>query len=378
MKLIDRYILKRFLSTFFFVVLILLAVITVIDLTEKMDKFAKAQLKAGQIALYYLDFIPWIGSLITPITIFIATVYVCARMAGHTEVIAILSSGVSFRRFLVPFFVGAFIVAAISFVLNGWVIPNSNKSRLAFELQYIKNKYYFDQRNIHMQVATNTYLYMQSYNNNNQTGYHFTIEKFEENKLIEKLYAKRIEWDSTTQKWKLRNWTIKKVDAIFESINQPEKNIGQQLSRTVSIKDSLLSGDAMDTTLVIHPKEFENDYRKYDGLTLNELNDYIKTLRARGSTGVEVYEVEKYTRYSAPVTIFILVFMGAIVSSRKSRGGTGVQIALGFFLSFIFILFFTLFRTFAENGGLPAEISVFIPNIIFGLISLAMYKYVPR
>ena len=378
MKLLDWYILKRFLSTFFFVVLILLAVVTVIDLTEKMDKFAKAQLKAGQIAMYYLDFVPWIGSLITPITIFIATVYVCARMAGHTEIVAILSSGVSFRRFIVPLFIGAAVVAAISFVLNGWIIPDSNKSRLAFELQYIKNKYYFDQRNIHMQVAPDTYLYMQSYNNNNQTGYHFTLERFEDNRLIEKLYARRIEWDSTTQKWKLRNWTVRKIDAIFEKTANPEKLIDHAGSSQVTFADSLMSGDATDTTLVIHPKEFENDYRKYDGLTLNELNDYIRTLRERGSTGVEVYEVEKYTRYSAPVTIFILVFMGAIVSSRKSRGGTGVQIALGFLLSFIFILFFTLFRTFAESGSLPPAVSVWIPNLIFGIISIAMYKYVPR
>src|SRR5690349_4640173 len=140
MKLLDQYILKRFLSTFFFVVLILLAVITVIDLTEKMEKYAKAQLSASQIADYYLDFIPWIGNFVTPITIFIATVYVCARMAGHTEVIAILSSGVSFRRILLPYFIGAFLIASVSFVLNGWVIPNSNKSRLAFEVQYLKNK----------------------------------------------------------------------------------------------------------------------------------------------------------------------------------------------------------------------------------------------
>jgi lipopolysaccharide export system permease protein len=378
MKLIDQYILKRFLSTFFFVVLILLAVITVIDLTEKMDKFAKAQLKAGQIALYYLDFIPWIGSLITPITIFIATVYVCARMAGHTEIIAILSSGVSFRRLLLPFFIGAFIVATISFILNGWVIPNSNKSRLAFELQYIKNKYHFEQRNVHLQVAPDVYLYMQSYNNSNQTGYNFTLEKFVDNKLIEKLSAKRIEWDSTKQKWRMRDWSIKRVDAVFERANNPEAVVGSPQSRSASAPDSLRQGDSKDTTLIIHPKEFENDYRKYDGLTLNELNDYIRTLRSRGSTGVEVYEVEKYTRYSAPLTIFILVFMGTIVSSRKSRGGTGVQIALGFFLSFIFILFFTLFRTFAETGGWPPEISVWIPNLIFGTISLFMYKYVPR
>src|SRR5688572_23909711 len=160
MKLIDKYILKRFLSTFFFVVLILLAVITVIDLTEKMDKLAKADVTGLQIAGYYMDFIPWVGSLITPITIFIATVYVCARMAGHTEIIAILSSGVSFRRMLVPYFIGAFLVAVISFVLNGWIIPNSSKSRLAFEVQYLKSKYYFDKKNIHIQIAPDTYLYM--------------------------------------------------------------------------------------------------------------------------------------------------------------------------------------------------------------------------
>jgi lipopolysaccharide export system permease protein len=130
--------------------------------------------------------------------------------------------------------------------------------------------------------------------------------------------------------------------------------------------------------LVIHPKEFESDYRKYDGMTINELTHHIATLRSRGSTGIEVYEVEKYTRYTAPFTIFILVFMGAIVSSRKSRGGTGLQIALGFLLSFIFILFFTLFRTFAENGSMPPIISVWIPNLIFAIISLIMYKYVPR
>jgi lipopolysaccharide export system permease protein len=377
LKLIDKYILKRFLSTFFFVVLILLAVITIIDLTEKMDKFAKAGLKATEILGYYLDFIPWIASLLAPITIFIATVYVCSRMAGHTEIIAILSSGVSFRRLLLPFFIGAGLVGVINFLLNGWVIPNSNKSRLEFELQHLKSKYYFDQRNVHIQVAPDTYLYMQSYNNSNQTGYHFTLEKFTDNKLVEKLNANRIEWDSVKQKWILKEWSIKKIDDVFTNGVPKTEGVPVQTTRLTST-DSLTSGQSMDTALVIRPKEFESDYRKYDGMTLNELDDYIKTLRARGSTGIEVYEVEKYTRYTSPFTIFILVFMGVIVSSRKSRGGTGPQITLGFLLSFIFILFFTLFRTFAETGAMPPQISVWIPNIIFGVISIMMYKYVPR
>ena len=378
MKLLDRYILKTFLVTFFFVVLILLAVITVIDLTDKMDKFSKANLGGGAIVGYYLDYIPWIGSLLTPITIFIAAVYVCSRMAAHTEVIAMLSAGVSFRRMFVPYFIGATLIAGISFALNGWVIPNSNKSRLAFEMEYLKSKFYFEKQNIHIQVASDTYLYMKSYNNNNQTGYHFTLERFDENRLVEKLTASRIAWDTATHKWKLYDWQVKKVEGIFETPAHPEGVPAMEVSKVRTDKEFVKKGDEVDTALVIHPKEFESDYRKYDGLTLNELDEQIKTLRARGSTGIELYEVEKYTRYTSPFTIYILVFMGVIVSARKSRGGTGPQIALGFLLSFIFILFFTLFRTFAENGSLPPEISVWIPNIVFGIISMAMYKYVPR
>src|SRR5690348_13645299 len=181
-------------------------------------------------------------------------------MAGHTEIIAILSSGVSFRRFLMPFFAGALVVAILSFVLNGWIIPNSSKNRLAFEMQYLKNKYYFDKRNIHFQVATNTYLYLQSYNNGSNTGYHFSMEKFDNNRLREKLTANRIVWDSTKQKWTLREWKIKHVDAVFESAANPGSN-----NFKIEPKDSIRSGLTMDTALVIHPKEFESDYRKYEG-----------------------------------------------------------------------------------------------------------------
>jgi lipopolysaccharide export system permease protein len=279
---------------------------------------------------------------------------------------------------MMPYFMGSFVIAALSFALNGWVIPNSNKAKLAFEVQYLKNKYYYDKQNIHIQVAPDVYLYMKSYNNTNNTGYQFTLERFQDNKMIEKLTASRVEWDTAKRKWTLRDWRIHNVQSIFETTSGPEAKPGFETSKRIVTTDSIKTGSTLDTALVIHPKEFESDYRKYDGMTLNELNKYIKTLRSRGSTGIEVYEVERYTRYTAPFTIFILVFMGVIVSSRKSRGGTGLQIALGFLLSFIFILFFTLFRTFAENGSLPPQISVWIPNIIFGIISLIMYKYVPR
>ena len=393
MKLIDRYILKKFLSTYVFVVALLLAVITVIDLTEKTDKYAKAKLGFLEILSYYGDFLPWIAGLITPITVFIATVYVTAKMAGHTEIVAILSSGVSFRRMLLPYFVGASIIAGISFWLNGWIIPNSNKSRLAFELAYLKSKQSSSFRNIHMQVSKDVFLYLQSYNSSSDKGYQFTLERFKNRKLMEKLTANRIEWDTTKNKWTLYDWEVTQINNIFEptafqtdsaradsstlksgfsSVNAPlDTQISQPEIQTVK-------SPTIDTTLAIHPSEFDSDYRKYDGLTITELNEYIKTLKSRGTAGIDSYEVEKYTRFASPFSIFILTFMGVIVSSRKSRGGTGAQIALGFALSFIFILFFMMFRTFAEAGTLPPAISVWIPAIIFGAISGVMYRYVPR
>jgi len=373
MKLLDKYIIKQFLSTFIFVVVMLLAVITVIDLTEKTDKYANAKLPASKIIEYYLDFMPWIGGLVTPIIVFIAAVFVTARLAGRTEIVAMLSTGMSFRRILLPYFVGAFLIASTSFWLNGWVIPNSNKSRLAFELEYLRPKTSSSYRNIHMQVAPNTILYLQSYNNASDKGYSFTLERFEDRKLVEKLTAKRIEWDTTKNKWTLHDWELRHVNNIFESVADQPADSGITKDRTVFTKNPPL-----DTALIIHPREFDNDYRKYDGLTLTELNKYIKTLQARGSAGIAEYEVEKYTRFASPFSIFILTFMGVLVSSRKSRGGTGFQIALGFALSFIFILFFMMFRTFAEAGSIPPLISVWIPAIIFGVISAIMYKYVPR
>jgi lipopolysaccharide export system permease protein len=365
-KILDRYILRQFLSTYVFVVFLLLAVITVIDLTEKTDKYVKANLSFLQILDYYGDFLPWVAGLITPITVFIATVFVTSRLSGRTEIIAMLGSGMSFKRFILPYFVGALIIASASFLLNGWVIPNSNKSRVAFELEYLKSKTSSTYRNIHMQVAKNTFLYLQNYNNETDKGYNFTLEKFEKRKLIQKLSAERIQWDTTKHKWTLNEWTLVQVNRIFEK---------DSTSSETTVREK---GVELDTALIINPSEFDNDYRKFDGLTLTELNKYIKTLKARGSSGIESYEVEKYTRFASPFSIFILTFMGVIVSARKSRGGTGFQIALGFGLSFIFILFFMMFRSFAEAGALPPAISVWIPATIFGIISGFMYKYVPR
>ncbi len=357
MKIIDRYILTRFLQTFFFVVLILILVIVVIDITEKTEKFAKNNLSASEILGYYLDFIPFMANLLTPITVFIATVYVTAKMAGHTEIIAILSGGTSFRRLMLPYFIGAAIIGGISFYLTGWVIPNSNKSRIAFELEYFKSNYRYDKTNVHIQVAHNTYLYLMRFNNQSNIGYRFTLERIDSTVLLEKLTADRIQWLEEEERWRLINWRNRKIDGMHEIITQ---------------------GKEMDTTLVILPSEFGNDYKEYDGMTIPELNDQINTLRFRGASNVEVYEVEKYIRFTSPFTVIILAMMGVIVSAKKRRGGAGFQIALGFFLSFVFILLFTMTKSIAETGAINPMYSVWIPNITFAGITLLLYKTVPR
>jgi lipopolysaccharide export system permease protein len=366
MKILDKYILFKILSTFFFVLLILVAIIVVIDLTEKVDKFASNNLSTLQVIGYYLDFVPWIAGLIAPIIVFIAIVYVTGRLAAHTEIIAILSSGVSFPRLLVPYFIAASIIASIMFLLNGWIIPSSNKTRLEFELTYFKSRYYFDRHNIHMQIEPNVYLYIQNYNNQNNTGYQFTLERFDNNRMIEKLTAENIAWDTVKNTWKLKVWKRKFVDSLF-LVKNPSQLEGLRTS-----------GAEMDTALNIKPKDFENEEGQYDGMTIPELSEHIAKLRFRGSTGVETYEVERHIRFAAPFTIFILVFMGVLVSARKSRGGTGFQIVMGFILAFIFLIFFLLTRTFAETGSLPPMLAAWLPNIIFAIIAASMYRYVPR
>src|SRR6478736_3719982 len=196
--------------------MILVAVIVVIDITEKVDKFNEHNLKLPEIVGYYLDFVPWISGLLTPIICFIAIVYVTSRMAAHTEIVAILSSGTSFLRFLLPYFIASFIIASLSFFFNGWIIPHSNRDRLDFELKNFKNVYYFERRNVHIQTAPNVFLYMHSYNNQTNMGYQFSLEKFQDNKLIEKLTADNIQWDTTKLKWTMHTYKIKMVDELFD------------------------------------------------------------------------------------------------------------------------------------------------------------------
>jgi lipopolysaccharide export system permease protein len=339
------------------VIFIIEIVVVLIHFTDNNENFIKNELTARQIMGYYIDYIPYVANMISPITVFITVVFMTSRLAQHSEIIAMLSSGVSFMRLMRPYMMGALIIAGVTFYLGGWVIPNGNKDRVAFELAYIKGAYHFTERNIHIKIAPTTLLYLQSYNVGNNVGYKPTLETIDDGVLIDKMEATRMEWQEETEKWRLRNWKKREIDGMNEIFT---------------------SGSVLDTTLRIHPKDFASNYSKFETLTMNELYEYLEELRMRGADNIEVYEIEKYVRYTAPFAALILTFIGLGVSARKTRGGAGFQIALGFLLAFVYIIFFIFSRTSAEAGGMAPIVAIWIPNIIFTVIGLIIYRTVPR
>ncbi len=358
MKLLDKYILQKFLTTFVFVVLILVSVICVIDFTEKNDDFIKNNVPIGEIIFdYYINLIPFYANMLSPITVFIATVFVTAKLASHTEIVAILSSGVSFRRVLVPYIMGSSIIAVAIFGLIGWVIPNANKESVAFQVKYTKGPYYFDGRNIHMKVAPETYVYMESYNNTANVGYNFAIERISGTNLTQKLTSPSITWMPETEKWHATSYTLRTFDGE---------------------KEAIYKGGVLDTALNMRPKDFESTYKLEQTMTLPELNAFIAEKRERGADDIETYLIEKYERFSYPFAIIILTVIGVILSARKARGGVGLQIALGFFLAFVFIIFVIASRSFAQVGDIDPKYAAWIPTTIFTGIGFLLYRYIPR
>lgn len=357
MKILDWYILKKFLKSYLFVVFVIELVVVIIHITEHNEYFIKHELTANQILAYYMDYIPYIAGMITPITIFITVVLMTSQLAQHSEIIAMLSSGVSFRRIMRPYMIGASIIAILAFYFGGWVIPNGNKDRVEFEILYTKSAYHYTGRDIHMKIAPTTLLYLQGYNVGTNRGHKPTLETIEDGVLMDKLEATNMSWQEETEKWRLRNWKKREIKGMEEIFT---------------------SGKTMDTTLRIHPKDFASDFGRFETLTMNELYDYIDELKMRGADDIEVYEIEKYLRFTSPFAALILTFIGLGVSARKARGGSGFQIALGFLMAFIYIIFFIFSRTSAEAGSIAPIIAIWIPNIIFTVIGIIIYQTVPR
>ena len=354
MKKLDIYIIKKFLGTFVYSIALITVIVIIFDLSEKMDDFIDKEAPLHAIIFdYYMNFIPYFINLFGALFIFITVIFFTSKMAADTEIIAILGSGVSFNRFLVPYFISSFIIALLSFILIEWVIPPANKVRLDFEEKYIKNAYRNRDKNIHRQIQKGVFVYMESYNNFYNIGYKFSIEKFENKQLKSKLISDYIQWDTTNNKWKIHNYFIRELDGMKEKIRR---------------------GREIDTTLNMRPKDFTQRLNVVETMNMQELNSFIDEQKMIGSDNITSYLIEKYKRFAYPFSTFILALIGVSLSSRKTRGGIGVNIGLGLLIAFSYILFMQIFTVFSTNSTMNPLISVWIPNIIYAVIAFFLYK----
>jgi lipopolysaccharide export system permease protein len=357
-KIIDWYIIKKYLGTFSFTLAIFTVIIVIFDVSEKLDDFLQHQAPVSEIIFsYYAGFIPFYLNFLSPLINFIAVIFFTAKMADQTEIVPILSSGVSFKRFLRPYIISSTVIFLVTLIFNLFIIPETNQLKIDFENTFIDPKSDNSKMFTHMQIDKDSYVYIENFDNNQKIGYKFILEKFSGDNLKEKLTADKITWDSLKTKWKIENYSVRKIDGL---------------------KESMSSGTVKDTTLDMRPKDFEIYDNVYQAMNMRELNDRIKKEEIRG-TGVMVdLQLEKYKRFVYPFSAYILTLMGVSLSSRKVRGGIGLPLGIGIFLSFAYILFIQFATMFALKGGLPPLIAVIIPNIMFGILGVYLLIKAPK
>lgn len=359
LKILDIYVIRKFLGTFLLSIALILSIVVVFDLSEKIDDFLESGAKLNVILFdYYLNFIPYFGVLFSSLFAFIAVIYFTSRMAYNTEIIAILNSGMSFRRFLLPYLISATLIASVSFYLSDQVIPGANKVKLDFEEQYVKKRpIRFKAKDFHRQIEPGVFVYLHSYSNVSKVGYQFTIEKFENGEMVSKMCADQIRWDTTVNKWRARRYYIRTIDGLTETLEE---------------------GKQIDTTLAMHPDDFKMRLNIVETMSLKELDDFIGKQRMQGETNVKAYQIERHNRIAFPFSTFILTLIGVAVSSRKMRGGIGLQIAIGVVISFTYILFTQFSKQFAIGGLLPVMAAVWLPNVFFFVVALFLMRLAPR
>lgn len=360
-KILDRYIIRQYLSAFIFAIVVFAAIAIIIDVSERLDDFteknAPMHLIFGQ---YYLNFIPWIVLLLSPLFIFVAVIFFTSRLAARSEIIAMLGSGVGFyRTLLVPYLFSAFLLAIGQLYANHYLVPQSNVRRLDFEATYIKNRTVKSESNIHLQIAPGVYVYIEQYTQRDSTGSRFTLEETSaQNKYIAKISAKRLKWIGSAESplWRLEDVTYRHFDGLTETLTKTQK---------------------LDTALQFFPTDFSLQINEKDALTSPELGKLIARERQKGMP-TETYKVEYHRRTAIPFATFILTTMGFALASRKVRGGMGLHLALGIGLSSLYVLLLQFSTTFATNGNLAPLLAVWVPNIVFGILAVYLVLKAPK
>ena len=359
LKRLDRYIIVKFLGTYFFAIALIISIAVVFDVNENIDDFInnKAPLKAIMFD-YYLNFIPYYTNLFSPLFVFIAVIFFTSKLAENSEIIAMFSTGMSFKRLMVPYMISAAIIALVTYVLSTEVIPTGSVTRLKFEEVY-KNKRQTDYaRNIQLEVDTGVVAYMERYENFNKTGYRFSLDKFENHKLVSHLTARRITYDTAaTHRWIIKDYMIREMKGMRETITR---------------------GDRLDSVINMEPQDFLITRGQQETMTSRQLRQYIDNQKQRGFANIKVFEVEYYRRIATSFAAFILTVIGLSLSSQKRKGGMGLHLGIGIGLSFSYILFQTISSTFAINGNTPPNLAVWIPNILYLFIAIYLYRKAPK
>lgn len=359
LKRLDRYIIVKFLGTYFFAIALIISIAVVFDVNENIDRFInnKAPLKAI-VFDYYLNFIPYYTNLFSPLFVFIAVIFFTSKLAENSEIIAMFSTGMSFKRLMVPYMISAAIISAVTFVLGTEVIPTGSVTRLRFEELYKKKKSADYARNIQLEVDTGVVAYMERYENYNKTGYRFSLDKFEDHKLVSHLTARRVTYDTASyHKWIIRDYMIREMRGMKEVITR---------------------GERLDSIIKMEPQDFLITRGQQETMTSPQLREYIRKQKQRGFANIKEFEVEYHRRIAMSFAAFILTAIGLSLSSRKVKGGMGLHLGIGLALSFSYILFQTISATFAINGNMPPAIAVWIPNILYLFIAIYLYYKAPK
>ncbi len=345
------------MGTYFFSIVLILSIAVVFDLTEKMDNFFDSNAPLRAIVVdYYFNFIPYYMNMFSSLFVFISVIFFTSKLAGNSEIIAMLASGISFKRLMLPYAISAFVIFAISYGLGGYVIPRSTQKMLEFENTYIKKFKSDNARNVQMEIEPGVIMYIESFQARTNKGYRFSLEKFDGKTLVSRLTAERIVWDSVYQ-WHIEDYLLREFDGMRETVSR---------------------GNKMDTVIMVQPAEFYITSEESAQMTNRELREYLQKQQQRGIGNIQAFKNEYYKRSATPLAAFIMTLIGVSLSAKKVRGGMGLNLGVGIALSALYILFSTVSTSFSVNGTMTPFLAVWLPNFIFLLIGIVLYFRMPK
>lgn len=358
MKIIDKYILKRYLATFFVMMLLFIPIGIVIDISDRINKILANKVPFIEVAKYYGDFTIYFANMLFPIFLFLSIIWFTSKLANNTEIIAILSSGISFSRFLRPYIIGATLISIFALIMGFFLVPKASQGFNDFRYTYLKNNAKVrETQDVYRQINKNENIYVSSFNYLTKEGFNFNLEHFEDNKLVYKINADRIKWNA--------------ADSTYTLTRYSKRTIGQ-------MNDVIENQQSVNLKLDFKPDDLTPTVYVAETMTLGQLNRFIKEETERGSPNINTYLVVKYKKYSIPVSAFILTIIAVSVSSMKRRGGMGVNLALGIVLAFAFIFFDKVFGTLAEKSSISPLVAVWLPNIVFSILAVYLLRNAKR